>query len=139
MKTLTPPLIRFALVAVGCTAGFRVALSSLLTQGHFNFVVPVAILFGLVMFLAGRYFGRRDNEYLPIYDVGFRFHLVTFLQYHIVSYGWYWFGFPSVHEHIGALNATLIIWGICLAVHAYYYVQARRHTIKHINRDELFD
>lgn len=139
MKTLTPPLIKFGLVAVCCTVGFRVALSSLLTNAQFNFIIPVAILFALVMFFVGRFFGRKDNEYLPIYDVGFRFHLITFLQYQLISYAWFCFGFPSTYERIGALNITLLIWGTCLLIHTYYYFQARKHSINQINKDELFD
>jgi len=139
MKTLTPPIIKFGIVAILCTMGFRVALSSLLTNAQFTFIIPIAVLFAFVMFLAGRFFGKKDNEYLPIYDVGFRFHLITFLQYQLISYAWFWFGFPSTHEKIGTLNITLFIWGICLLVHAYYYLQTKKHTIKRISKDELFD
>lgn len=139
MKILTPPLIKFGLTAILCTVGFRMALSSLLTTAQFNFIIPVAILFALLMFLVGRFFGKKDNAYLPIYDVGFRFHLITFLQYHIVSYIWFWYGTPSTMENIGFLNITLVIWGIFLVIHAFYYIEAKKNAIKSIHKDDLFD
>lgn len=139
MKTLTPPLIKFGLVAILGTTGFRVALSTFLTEGHFNFIIPLSILFTIAMFMAGRYFGKKDHEYLPIYDVGFRFHLVTFLQFHVVSYTWALFGYPSKLENIGVLHNTLIFWSILLGFHTYYYVQAKKNSIRHINKEDLFD
>jgi hypothetical protein len=139
MKTLTPSLRRFAIVAILLTFSFRIALSTLLWSRHYNFVMPIAILFAVLMFIAGRYYGQKDQAYLPIFDIGFRFHLVTFLQFNLVSFAWQLFGNPSVHEPISILYWTLTYWGLVLACHFYYYRQVKKSTIKDIHRDDLFE
>lgn len=139
MKTLTPSLLRYAIIASLMTFGFRVFLSALLQSQQFNFVIPLAILFAVIMFMAGRYYGRKDVAYLPIFDIGFRFHLTTFLQFNLVSFAWQLFGSPSGYEHISTLYWTLTFWGLALGLHYYYYLQVRKDTIKDIHRDDLFE
>ncbi|KGE15943.1 hypothetical protein [Sphingobacterium deserti] len=139
MKTLTPSLLRYAIVAVLVTFSFRVILSALLQSQQFNFVIPLAILFAVIMFMAGRYYGRKDVAYLPIFDIGFRFHLATFLQFHLVSFAWQLFGRPSGYERISTLYWTFVYWGLVLAIHFYYYRQVKKSTIKNIHRDDLFE
>lgn len=48
-------------------------------------VIVVVINYGLSMAISGWYFGRKDAEYLPIYDIGFRFHLTPYLVHNMIS------------------------------------------------------
>ena len=139
MITLTPSLLRFAIVAILLTFSFRVALSAFLEAQQFNFVIPIAVLYAATMFIAGRYYGKKDSAYLPIFDIGFRFHLVTFLQFNLVSFAWQLFGNPSTYERVSTLYWTFIYWGLALGFHFYYYRQVKKSTIKDIHRDDLFE
>lgn len=139
MKTFTPPLTRFALVAVLSTAGFRILLSGLLNNASFKYIIPLALLYAIVLFATGWHFGKKDGDYLPIHDVGFRFHLITFIQYQIITYACFFLGKPSRLEHVGQLNPVLVIWGFFLCLHFYYYLKAKKNTIKQIRRDDIFE
>jgi|GEM_PF-4417440 len=76
------------------------------------------------MLAAGRHFGIKDRDHLPILDVGFRFHLATYLIHNAVSYLWFALGFNSRLENISRLHYTLAIWGFLLLVHFFAYPNA---------------
>ena len=83
MKTITSFLLRFALTAIILTIIFRYFLSYGIENKSLIIIALSAILYGAAMFISGWYFGKKDGEYLPIYDVGFRFHFTTYLIYNL--------------------------------------------------------
>ena len=85
MKTITQYLLRFALTATVLTIIFRYFLSYGIENQSGILITISAVTYGLLMFASGWYFGRKDGEYLPIYDVGFRFHLTTYLIHNGIS------------------------------------------------------
>lgn len=79
MKTITKNLIAFSIGLIVLTIAFRFSLSSMLQNRLFSSVWIVATIYGILIFIIGWIFGKKDKLYLPLYDIGFRFHLVHIL------------------------------------------------------------
>jgi hypothetical protein len=102
-------------------------------------VILSAVIYAILMWFNGRYFGRKEYEYLPIYDIGFRFHLSTFLSHNVVSIFWFVFGFESHYENIKTIYMTALIWSVFLIIHFIYFLSIRKSTIKNLDKEDLFE
>ena len=134
-KTLTQFIVSITLI----TVVFRMTLSSLLNSELYDYVFIPPVIYFISMFLAGRYFGKKDYEFLPIGDIGFRFHLSPFIVFFLVSYTINYMGYMSQREPRRILDITLMIWGIFLIVHFIYYLNAQKTTIKGLDKNDLFE
>ncbi|MGC4233464.1 MAG: hypothetical protein QM594_10840 [Niabella sp.] len=139
MKTITPFLLRFAMLATVLTIIFRYFLSYGIDTGTTAIIVSTAILYGLCMFMAGWYWGKKDGDYLPIHDVGFRFHLATFLVHNAISELWFILGLNSKYERIETIHITAICWSILLLLHFILFLYARKNTINSLDKTDLFE
>lgn len=140
MKTfITNNLLKFTLVTTMLTILFRITLSTSITNKMTLGVIICSILYGILMWFNGRYFGRKEYEYLPIYDIGFRFHLFTFLAHNLVSILWFVFAFESKYENIKVIYITALIWSVILIIHLIYYLSVRKETIKDLDKENLFE
>lgn len=139
MKTITPYLLRFALAAACLAIIFRYFLSYGIDHQSTMTIILSAILYGVSMFISGWYFGKRDGNYLPIYDVGFRFHLTTYLVHNSISELWFILGFNSEYESIDMVHSTAWIWAIFVTLHIFIFLLMRKHSINSLNKDDLFD
>ena len=139
MTTTTKTLTQFIVSITLITVVFRITLSSFLNSELYNYVfIPPAIYF-ISMFLTGRYFGKKDYKFLPKGDIGFRFHLSTFVVFFLVSYTINYLGYMSQWEPRRILDITLMIWGIFLLVHFIFYLNAQKTTIKGLDKNDLFE
>jgi hypothetical protein len=140
MKNLiTKNLVYFALSALALGILFRIGLSYSIENRLFAAIVAVAVLYAVAMFAAGWMFGKRDHIQLPVYDIGFRFHLCTYLIFFLVGYMWFLLGFNSPCENILVLHRTAICWGIVLLIHFFFYRYSRRKTINGLDKENLFE
>lgn len=139
MKTISPFLLRFALTVTVLTITFRYFLSHGVKDKSLIITLVAAILYGVIMFISGWFFGRRDVEYFPIYDVGFRFHLAAFLIYNIVSLSWFVLGFNAHDENINIIYATALIWGAILITHFFFFLCTRKNSINNLYKKDLFE
>lgn len=139
MKTITPFLLRFALTATFLTMTFRYFLSYGIENKSWIIIILSAILYGVTMFISGWYFGKKDGEYLPFYDVGFRFHFTTYLIHNLISLLWFVFDFNSHYERIETVYTTAIMWGIFLIAHLLFFLYARKNTINNLDKEDLFE
>lgn len=139
MKTITQYLIKFAIIATLLTIVFRYALTFGIDNKSNLIVMLSAILYGIAMYLAGWVFGKKDREHLPIYDVGFRFHLTTYLIHNIISELWFVFGFNSKSENITVIHSTAIIWGLFLVGHFIFFLWTRKNAIHNLDKEDLFE
>jgi|SRR5690606_14254758 len=139
MKTITKYLVQFAIAASFLTLLFRISLSYGVENQSNWIVVLSSVIYGLAMFVTGRYYGQKDEKHLPVLDIGFRFHLTTFLVHNVISYLWLLCGFASQYEKIIALNIVLLIWGSILIVHFVVFLFTRRKAIKDLDKEDLFD
>lgn len=136
---LTANLLKFTLSAIVLTILFRIALSSFITNKMIGALLISAIAYGILMWISGYFFGKKDYENLPIHDVGFRFHLATFLAHNLISILWFTFGFQSKYEDIGIIYLTAGIWGVFLLAHFIYYLSMRKSTVNNLGREDLFE
>ena len=139
MKHLTKNLISFAIFFVIGGLIFRYGLSHSLENRMLSMVWVLATIYFLFNFGIGWYFGKRDHESLPLFDIGFRFHLTTFLLFNIISEAWCYFGLLSSYENFRTNRHIAIFWGIGLLIHFVFYLIAQKNTIKGISKDEMFD
>jgi hypothetical protein len=140
MKTLiTQNLLKFTLSALLFAVIFRFSLSTSIANKMVVGVLLTALFYALLMWFSGYYFGKKDYEQLPIYDIGFRFHLVTYLTHNIVSVVWFKIGFESRYENMSIIYTTALIWSVFLIMHFLYYLSARKSSIKNLKKNELFE
>lgn len=139
MKTITPYLLRFALIVTPLTIVFRYFLSYGIENQSRIIITVSAVTYGLFMFVLGWYFGRKDGEYLPIFDVGFRFHLTTYLIHNGISLLWIGLGLGSRYENLNLSMMVTIYWGIFLLLHFIFYIWARKNSIDSLNKEDLFE
>lgn len=139
MKLITPFLLRFIVAAALLTIAFRYFLSYFLASGQNMAVILVAVGYGLGMFVSGLYFGIKDGAYLPIYDIGFRFHFATYVIHNSISAAWLLSGFASQKENIDQFYTTMIIWGVFLLIHFLVYVRLRKNAIDDLDKSDLFE
>ena len=117
---------------------FRLALSYVLANEIWNLVFVPPIIFYLVMFFTGRYFGLKQWKDLPT-DVSFKYDLSNFCIFFIVSYGFYFNDLLSKYEYRVILDYTLFFWGLGLLFHFIQYIKFRKSSIKGIDRNQIFD
>ncbi len=140
MKTfITPNLLKLTLATILLTVIFRFSLSISITNKLIIGAIITAIAYAILMWFNGSYFGRKEYEYLPIYDIGFRFHLSTFLAHNIVSLLWFTFGLESHYENIKTVYIIALIWSVFLILHFVYYLSTRTSSIKNLDKEDLFE
>ena len=139
MKTITKNLVYFAIFFFIGAIVFRSFLSATLENRSYTLVWIIAVGYFFFNFLIGWFFGKKDYESLPLYDVGFRFHFLTYLLFNIVGILWFSLGFHSQFESIRNVYAIALFWGIGLLFHFIFYLIARNNTIKGLNKEEIFE
>ena len=139
MKTITKYLLRFALTAIILTIVFRYFLSYGIDNQSTVIISISAIIYGISMFASGWHFGKQDGEYLPIFDVGFRFHFTTYLIHNGISLLWLLFGFGSKYEKLSWTLMVAVYWGIFLLLHFFYYIWTRKNSIDNLDKEDLFE
>ncbi len=140
MKTFaTPNLMKFTAVSIALTVLFRIGLSQSIEHKIILPTIFVALVYAILMFFCGIYFGRRDHEYLPVYDVGFRFHFFSFLAHNLVSVLWFVLGFQSRYENIQVIYLIASIWSVILIIHVVLFLHLKKTAIKNLSKDELFE
>ncbi|HPW96707.1 MAG TPA: hypothetical protein PK557_07080 [Paludibacteraceae bacterium] len=139
MKTITSYLLWYALTVAVLTIIFRYFLSFGIENNSTAIITVSATIYGFLMFASGWYFGHKDEEYLPIYDIGFRFHLTTYLVHGTITLLWIGLGFCSKNEDTDISVNILIYWGILLLIHFIFFLWSRKKTIKNLDKDDLFE
>ena len=79
MKALTIRLGQFAICALVLTVLFRYALNLCIEANSVIGTTTCSIVYGGLMFLVGWYFGTKDAKENEVHDIGFRYHLVTYI------------------------------------------------------------
>ena len=91
------------------------------------------------MYTFGHYFGKKEQEYLPINDAGFRSHLTCYIVHNLISFLWFVFGFESKYERVEVIYITALAWGIFLLIHFFKYRSIKKSTINNLDKNELFE
>ena len=136
MKALTIRLGQFAICALVLTVLFRYALNLSVEANSVIGTTTCSIVYGCLMFLIGWYFGTKDAKENEVHDIGFRYHLVTYIFSIGTGYSVHYLGWNV--ESLRAMTITAISWGIGLLVHFIFYLIEQRKTIKGYAKDEIF-
>lgn len=136
MKALTIRLGQFAISALVLTLLFRYALSLCIGLNNIVGTISCSIVYACLMFLIGWYFGKKDAIENDVHDIGFRFHIVTYLLCIGIGYATYYIGWNT--ENLRSMAVTAISWGIGLAIHFVFFLIEQRKTIKGYAKDEIF-
>ena len=139
MKNIYKYLSKFAITILILTVIFRYSLSTLLSNKEFILVFIPAVLYFLAMFFVGWYFGKKEKEYLPIFDIGFRFHFITYIVFTLISEIWFLMGFASKYENIKTVHITALIWGFLMIIHFVFYLIAKKNSINNLDKTDLFE
>lgn len=139
MKLLTPHLLKFAAFAAVLTLVFRYFLSIGIDKHSTIVIVITSVVYGIFMFVSGFYFGRKDAEYLPIFDIGFRSHAATYIVHIGVSLLWVGLGFASEYEKLSSTLSVALFWGVVLLVHFVFFLFTRKSAIKNLNKNDIFE
>lgn len=129
----------FAVAAMILTIIFRYSLTYGIEHRSSIIVILSASIYAVALFLSGWFFGKKDRAFLPVYDVGFRFHLIVYLIHNILSELWFVFGFNAKSENVITIHTTAIIWGLFLAGHFIFFLWTRKNAINNLDREDLFD
>ena len=139
MKSFTSNQLKFAGVLVILTITFRFGLSTLLQGMEFTLAWMIAAFYGILVFVAGWYFGKKDYDSLPLYDIGFKFHLVTYIICNLIAELWLLLGFQSQYEPVETVHLTALFWGLGLILHFILFMRSRKNSIKGIEKTDIFD
>lgn len=139
MKSITMNLVKFAVLLSLFTILFKFALREMLANEQFAPAWLVAALYGVIIFVIGWIFGKKEKESLPLYDVGFRFHLITFLVFNIITGVWHFLDFESQSRNVKPFYWMTLFWGIGLLLHFIIYLITRKNAIKGLNKSALFE
>ena len=139
MKIITPSLVRFGIAASFFTIIFRYFLSYGIENRSTIIVALTAFMYFFSMWISGWVFGKKDGEYLPINDVGFRFHFATYLIHNSISILWIALGYGSSYEKLSVSLTVAFYWGIFLLLHCFFYLWARKNSIDDLDKEDLFE
>jgi hypothetical protein len=132
-------LLKFALSATILVIIFRYFLGYGLENNSHTIIILSSVFYTVGMFAAGWYFGKKDGNYLPIYDVGFRFHCTTYLVHNTISILWTILKITTCYQKIESLIFTVFFWGFLLFIHFIFFLIARKRSFKGLNKSDLFE
>jgi hypothetical protein len=139
MKILSLNQLRFAAAFFVLTLFIQAAITILLNAEKFALVwIPIPFYI-IIVFIAGWYLGRKDNEILPLAVTGFKFHLITYLVANGISLAKHQLGLASIYESINSVYLTIILWGLGLLLHYILFLIVRKGSIKGISKSEIFE
>jgi len=135
MKTMTKNQKYFGILVLIFSVTFFYYLYSALKTEVYNNIWLYAIAFGILLFTSGLVLGYNDSVRESRTDIGFQYHIITFIVVNIIGIPWL---FITMGININTmLNVTLQImpWGLGLLLH-YYFSST---SIKGMNKKVLFD
>lgn len=139
MKALTRNLMYFAVLFFIGAIVFRYSLSESIENRSYNLIWIIAVIYFFFNFFIGWFLGKRDYESIPLNDIGFRFHFVTYFLFNTVSMLWFSLGFNSHFESIRIVYIIALFWGIGLLIHFIFYLIERKNSINGLNKEEIFE
>ena len=107
MKALSMRLGQFAVCALLVTIMFRYALNLCIGEESIWATVSCSVVYFCLMYYIGYHFGEKDAVENGYHDIGFRFHLVTYIVCMCVTLGAHYIGWYT--EPLKAMAITAYI------------------------------
>lgn len=94
----------------------------------------IATVYGVSMFIAGLFWGYLDRARNSRKDIGFTFHVFTYLNVNFSSIFWMFIFLNFSMQNVLYAILHLIIWGFFLWLHYQY----SKRSIKGYHQQEIF-
>ena len=135
MKQMSRNLKYFSALTLVFSMVFFYFLFSALESHSYENIWILPLTFGVLMFASGLILGGTDPVQSSRSDLGYQYHLMTFIIVNGVGIPWFLItmGIDNISMSIIALQC--LPWGLGLAIH--YYCSSK--TIKGISKKEIFD
>ena len=134
MRYFTPQLVGFGVTTLVLSIGFFSYLYSSIKAHTYDYIWIAALAFGVLMFFNGLLWGWRDSVRKSKSDLGFMYHLYTFVIVNNINLIFlFFFGFLEKYNE-NHFYLYILFWGIGLMVHYY----AMKKKIKGMDKEELF-
>lgn len=98
-----------------------------------------ALGYGLSIAIIGLFFGKREYDDFPLNDVGFRFHLTTYIMCNGIAELWFLSGNTAPTETLSSLRSSELYWGLGLLLHFLIFILTRKNTIAGMDKSEIFE
>ncbi len=138
MKILTKQLAIFAILMAVYTLAFRIGLSYCIGHSAWVILGLSSLVYFLIIFFTAFFLGKSDAQDNPFFDLGLRFHVTSYMIWAVVSFGWFYLGYPHHYEHVTDILYPLLYWGFILILHTVIFLITRKDTIRGIRKDEIF-
>ena len=135
MKTMSNNLIYFSGLTLTFSVIFFYYLYANLIIESYDKIWIYALLYGTALFISGLTLGYKDSVRKSRLDLGFQYHLMTFVVVNgvgIISL-LIAMGFSTQNFITGILS--ILFWTLGILVHYYYSLK----TIKGMDKEEIFD
>ncbi len=139
MKFITHNQLKYALTLILLSVTFRFGLNALLASGNYAQIWMPATAYGVAIFIAAWVFGKKDKLTLNLFDIGFRFHLTTYIVCNLIAELWVIMDLNALTSSARGIHLTALIWGAVLLLHFALYLFTRKDTYKGLKKSELFD
>ncbi len=139
MFKLSRNLKVFSMLFIFYTIGFRYFLSLSITN-HNNLILwATAIIYFIIIVITAWISGKTDDITTGIIDLGFKYHLMTYIIFNIIALLWHSLGFSSPYETFRYIFLIITLWGLILFIHLLYHLLTRKNAIKGIPKEEIFE
>lgn len=135
MKTMSNNLKYFGGLTLVLSVAFFYYLVASLQAQDFGNIWLIALGFGLLLFASGLLFGYNDSMRGSRADLGFQYHLMTFIIVNLVGIPWLMVGLGTDSNNLINIAYQCVPWAIGLATH--YYFSSK--SIKGVSKEEIFD
>ena len=129
MKLFSKNLLIYTLAALLMTIVLRSILSHIFINRNFIVINMWAFLYFALLILIGWRLGNPEEKQGGYFNSFFRYHLVTFLSWTVVSVLWFRLGYASEFEDFSHVTIPMLIWGGGIILHFLYLLVFRRATI----------
>lgn len=134
MKTFFKPQAFFiCLTLIWSTLIFN-RLFLYLENSDYRSVPMISSLYAILMFVSGLICGYFDSIRLLRIDIGFRYHLITFVSVHVAYAAMLVIQNPVIAKVWLGLLVQFLVWGLGLLIH---YLRSRS-SIKGYQPEDLF-
>lgn len=135
MKTMSNNLKYFSGLTLILSVAFFYNLVTKLQALDFSKIWLIALIFGVFLFASGLILGYKDSMRDSRADLGFQYHLMTFIIVNIVGIPWLLVAFGTDSSNLINIAYQCVPWGIGLATHYYFSTK----SIKGVSKEEIFD
>jgi len=125
----------FGILTLASSIIFFYYLYTALQEQSYSNIWWFAGFFGVFLFVIGFVLGCKDPVHKSRKDLGFQYHLITFLIVNGVGIPWLLFS-AQLNPHT-YLNAALQVFPWAVGLFFHFYVSSK--SIKGMNKEELFD